>query len=207
MSSAPSTRLSLLLRVRSSDAEAWREFEAAYSGLIIRYCRRRGVQLADAEDICQSVLAKLSRSLRAFEYRPEKGRFRDYLGRSVQNALNSFFASHTRRPALVSLDEAARAAQPGDDAPDPLWVEEWVQYHYRRAMRALDGVVDERSLQVFDALVHGQSMTEVQSRFSMTPAAVRKVKQRVKDRLREIIARQIADEDPTSRPGYPDEHR
>ena len=54
------TRASLLIRLRRpADEAAWREFDAAYSELIVRYCRRLGLQLADAEDVRQLVLTWL----------------------------------------------------------------------------------------------------------------------------------------------------
>ena len=46
------TRASLLSRVRNvSDEGAWREFEALYHDLLVRFCRRRGLQEADASDV------------------------------------------------------------------------------------------------------------------------------------------------------------
>ncbi|MCA9253978.1 MAG: sigma-70 family RNA polymerase sigma factor, partial [Phycisphaerales bacterium] len=80
MMSPDTTRASLLLRIRDPDDQrAWREFDGAYGELIVRYCRARGLQLVDAEDVRQLVMLNLSRSIPRFEYQPEVGRFRDYL--------------------------------------------------------------------------------------------------------------------------------
>ncbi|MCA9752374.1 MAG: sigma-70 family RNA polymerase sigma factor, partial [Gemmatimonadetes bacterium] len=82
------TRPSLLLRLRDpSDRRSWAEFDARYGELIVRYCLRRGLQLADAEDVRQEVLVSLASALKTFEYSPERGRFRGYLGRAVRNAI------------------------------------------------------------------------------------------------------------------------
>src|SRR5690348_14597759 len=82
------TQPSLLSRVRNpSDDQAWREFELKYRELILRFCRRQGMQQADAEDVIQIVLANLLRSLPNFLYDRNRGRFRDYLYRSVRNAI------------------------------------------------------------------------------------------------------------------------
>src|SRR5262245_17608345 len=84
-----STHPSLLERLRDfSDHDAWREFDARYRELILRYCQRRGLQSADAEDIRQMAVMALARCLERFVYRPELGRFRDYLGRIVQNLIH-----------------------------------------------------------------------------------------------------------------------
>lgn len=78
------TRPSLLLRILrirdSADAEAWRQFADLYARVICGYCRRRGLQDADAADVTQEVLAQAARSIRSFEYSPERGRFRGWLG-------------------------------------------------------------------------------------------------------------------------------
>lgn len=63
MDAARITRPTLLARVQRADDDAWLEFAGIYGSLIIRYCRRSGLQLADAEDICQIILAKLARAL------------------------------------------------------------------------------------------------------------------------------------------------
>jgi len=196
MRESPATRPSLLVRVRSpEDAEAWRLFEASYAGLIIQYCVRRGLQLADAEDVQQTVFAKLARSLRTFEYDPQRGRFRDYLGRCVRNAIASAAQSHKRAAAAVSLnDEIGIVPAEADDA-DRRWHDEWIQHHLRRALGALRATTDERSLAVFEAILQGGEHEQIAEAFGMAPAAVRKVKQRLRDRLREIVARQVDDEE------------
>ena len=110
------TRPSLLSRVRDgSDQAAWREFEAKYRELLMRYCRARGLQQSDADDVRQLVMMNLAQSLRNFEYSPEKGRFRSYLGRVVRNSISRYFS----RPNTAdrALDTAVIATVPDED-PD-----------------------------------------------------------------------------------------
>ena len=83
-----STRASLLSRVRDpGDAASWREFDARYRDLVLRYCRRSGLQESDAEDVRQGMMMTLARRMRSFEYRPEVGRFRDYLRTCTRRAI------------------------------------------------------------------------------------------------------------------------
>ena len=87
------TQPSLLSRVRDgSDQAAWREFEAKYHELLLRYCRARGLQRSDAEDVRQIVMMNLAKFLRNFDYSPEKGGFRSYLGRVVRNSISRHFS-------------------------------------------------------------------------------------------------------------------
>ena len=96
------TRPSLLAHLHDpQDEAAWRAFEGRYRDLIRRYCRRRGLQTADAEDVSQLVLIALSRTLPGFRYLPERGRFRDYLGRVTENAVWRHLRSPARRDQLL----------------------------------------------------------------------------------------------------------
>src|SRR5262245_18036306 len=72
----PMTRPSLLLQLRDDRAsDAWRTFVATYAPLVYRYCRKKGLQDADAQDITQAVLPRVRR----FDSRLERGRFRHWL--------------------------------------------------------------------------------------------------------------------------------
>jgi RNA polymerase sigma factor (sigma-70 family) len=139
-------------------------------------------------------MSKVARSLRSFDYDPNRGRFRDYLGRAVRNAIASFFASHKPAAATVSLNEATHAVAVNDDTA-AIWREEWAQHHYRRALATLRAQVDGRTVEIFNALLAGRSQDQIAEEFSASRAAIRKTKQRVRDRLQAIIASQIQDEE------------
>ena len=64
----------------ATDAEAWRTFVDLYLPLVFRYCRKRGLQDADARDVTQQVLANIHRAIEGFQYDPNKGKFRNWLG-------------------------------------------------------------------------------------------------------------------------------
>lgn len=190
------TQPSLLSRVRdASDDAAWREFEAKYRELVLRYARARGLQQSDAEDVRQIVMMSLSKRLREFDYQPERGRFRDYLGRVVKNAVARHFARP--KPERAGLDSAVMAvtAAPDSGEADALWEREWVSHHYRLAMRTVRDTFDPRSVEVFDRLLAGETVEAIAGSEQMSTQAVHKVKQRIRDRLRELIAAQIAEED------------
>jgi RNA polymerase sigma-70 factor (ECF subfamily) len=178
-----------------SDQAAWREFEAKYRDLLLRYCRARGLQQSDAEDVRQLVMMNLAKALRNFEYAAEKGRFRSYLGRIVRNAISQHFS----RPNIPGggLDTAVMAVVPSSDADasDALWEEEWINHHYRLAMKAIRETFDPRSVEVFDRLVNGERVASIAESSGMSIQAVHKVKQRIRNRMQELIAAQIREED------------
>lgn len=189
------TSPSLLSRLRrGGDGAAWREFDAKYGELVVRYCRRRGLQLADAEDLRQIVMARLARQFGEFHYAPQRGRFRSFLGRVVQNEISRYFG----RPSIASrpVDDgvaAALAADVGD--ADRQWEQQWVYHHLRLAMVRIRETCSPRSVQVFERLLAGEPIEQVASAFGMETAAVHKVKARLRDRLKRLVAVQIREED------------
>ncbi|MEM7202914.1 MAG: sigma-70 family RNA polymerase sigma factor [Planctomycetota bacterium] len=194
--SAQETRPALLQRLKDpNDAQAWREFDLCYRDLVLRYCRRLGLQEADAEDVRQLVMLGLTQSMRAFAYDQSRGRFRHYLRRVVHNALNRYMARAAQ--GAVRLETTLGQGLP--DLADPdierAWRDEWVRHHYRRAMEAIRARYEPRSLQMFDRLVDGRTVTETAQEFGVSVAAVYKLQTRIRDHLRAQIARQVADED------------
>ena len=183
------TSPTLLARVGNpADSGAWREFDARYGELILRYCRGWGLQHADADDIRQIVMVRLARALPGFRYEPRRGRFRAWLGRIVRNELIRA-AGRPRPPASgVDIDE------PSDPAPED-WEREWMHHHLRLAMQTLRAGFEARSLEVFERLLSGQSVEHVAAAFEMSTQAVHKVKQRICHRLQTIVADQIRDEE------------
>lgn len=186
------TSPTLLQRLRDrADQVAWREFDRRYGELIVRYARSQGLQLADAEDVRQVVLTSLSKAMPGFEYSRERGRFRHYLGRVVRNAVIRW-RPNGRESALQEGSGADPAAEPVED---PQWDREWVRHHYRLAMESVRASFDPRSIAIFDRLLAGVDVGVVSSEFGVSTQAVHKVKQRIRDRLAELIAAQVRREE------------
>ena len=62
-------------------------------------------------------------------------------------------------------------------------------------MRRIRETFDPRSVSVFESLLSGEAVDAVARQTGMTRDAVHKVKQRVRDRLKDLIAEQISEED------------
>jgi RNA polymerase sigma-70 factor (ECF subfamily) len=87
----PTTRASLLTQLRQDpcDQAGWDEFVERYGRHIYRWCRKWRLQDADAEDVTQDILAKLTRKLRAFAYDPSRS-FRGWLKTVAHHAWRDF---------------------------------------------------------------------------------------------------------------------
>ena len=82
-----------------------------------------------------------------------------------------------------------------DRQEQALWEREWMHHHLRLAMQTLRATFEPRSLDVFGRLMDGDPIDHVAAAFGMTTDAVHKVKQRVRRRLRELVAAQCRQED------------
>lgn len=104
------------MREAPDDPVVWREFVRRYGPLIYSWCRRRGLQVADAEDVTQGVLLDLTRCMRIFHYDPSRS-FRGYLRTLAHRAWCDFLASPQRRQRGSGDDEVFRLLQeiPADD--------------------------------------------------------------------------------------------
>lgn len=190
------TQPSLLSRVRNTtDDAAWREFDTKYRDLILRYCRARGLQPADAEDARQIAMIILSKSLRNFEYKPSVGRFRGYLGLVVRSAISRQFAKPDAR--VRALDSVVMDNAEADDSgqTDDLWEQEWVSHHYRLAMQTMRHTHEPKSVKIFDRLLEGLTVDQAAAEFETTTQAIHKVKQRFRSRLTQLIGEQLQQED------------
>ncbi len=194
-----STSTSLLSRIRNADDhEAWREFEIRYRELLLRFCRRRGMQYADADDIVQTVFINFSKSLAQFAYDPQRGRFRDYLYRSMRNAIGMH-----RRRSMGRFEALDTCVEPCAESPDAagdgvdlaLWQEEWVAHHYRLAMGRIRGEFEQRNLEIFERIVQGESVADLARDFGLNEPAIYATRRRIRLRLQELIDEQVREED------------
>src|SRR5262245_32199732 len=127
------THPSLLLRLRDAgDAEAWRGFVEVYGPLVYRRCCARGLGHQDAEDVSQEVFAQIARSMRDFTYRPDVGRFRDWLRVVIDNKVNRHLGK-ARGAEAAGGDHPAleRCAARGEDSA---WAEEFEAHILRVAL-------------------------------------------------------------------------
>jgi RNA polymerase sigma-70 factor (ECF subfamily) len=86
------------LRLQPGDPAAWADFVNRYGPRIQQWCRARGLQPADAEDVTQAVLLKLLDKMRTFVYDPAQS-FRAWLKTVTHNALSNYLRSGRRQTA------------------------------------------------------------------------------------------------------------
>jgi RNA polymerase sigma-70 factor (ECF subfamily) len=192
MSDSPSelhTRPSLLVRVRDAqDAEAWRTFVAIYGPVVYRYARGRGLQDADAADLMQDVLTEIARAIRGFEYRPERGRFRDWFGTITRRRLARFLAGRDRNPA-ENGPEAGPALEDCAAAPaGPEWEAEFNAQVLRTALERIRPHFEAQTWRLFERVwLDGASAADAARELGVPVEAAYVAKSRVLKRLEEEV--------------------
>lgn len=89
---APSVTSTQLLRsAQERDEDAWQELVRTYSRRMYRWCRRAGLQPADAANVVQEAFASVARKLGDFRRDRPGGTFRGWLRRIVENKIRDHF--------------------------------------------------------------------------------------------------------------------
>src|SRR5215218_9867377 len=118
MPDVPSTRLSLLVRLRDShDQVAWADFVRLYAPAVYRFGRRKGLQDADAADLTQDVLRSVAGAIGRLDLDPQRGPFRSWLFTLAHRRLYDLLARHRREPG--------GAAEGLEEQPDRAEEERW----------------------------------------------------------------------------------
>ena len=158
------------------------------------------MQAANAEDVAQAVFASLLSAMRGFRFDATRGRFRDYLFRAVRNEI-FLQSSKLRRPNAGEADlfHDGRGTSKGSharvaDVSQQVFEDEWINHHMRLAFETVRLTHSVESIAIFERLLGGQTVTAIAAQFSTTEQAVHKVKQRIRVRMRELVAMQIAEE-------------
>jgi len=188
MTQPPTTRLSLLLRLRDpQDAAAWNEFVRLYAPLIYRYGRRHGLQDADAADLTQEVLGAVNKSIGRFDYDVNRGAFRGWLYTLAHRKRCDFMERRSRQAAGAG-DSQVQALL--DATPAPQDRDEWDRDHrdaiFAWVAERVEPTVSATTWQAFwRTAVEGKSGQVVAGELCMTVAAVYLAKSRVMVRMKE----------------------
>jgi RNA polymerase sigma factor (sigma-70 family) len=187
-----------------ADQVAWDEFAQRYGRKIYGWCRRWGLQEADAEDVTQQVLLKLAHKTRTFTYDPSKS-FRAWLKTVTHHAWRDFVEGRNR-PGAGSGDtrvlELLQTVQARDSLLDEL-DEEFARDLLDEAMARVRLRVQPHTWQAFHLLaVEGRSGAEAAERLGMKVATVFVARSKVQKMLQEEV-RKLEGRDPERREGGP----
>ena len=199
MAVAPSTRPSLLLRLKAPrDERAWAEFVEIYEPLIRRLARARGLQGADTDDLAQDVFRAVAVAIEQWDPDPARGSFRGWLFRIARNLIVNLLAARRRQGASfgaggTEMVELLRA-QPSDSEDSALFDLEYRRQVFARAAQRACSHFQETTWQAFwRTAVDGKSGAAVAAELGLSVGAVYVARSRVLGRLAERVRQMQAE--------------
>ncbi len=194
------TSTELLRQAQANDQGAWEQLVGLYSRRMYRWCRRAGLQPADAGNIVQEALHAVARKLGDFRRDRPGDTFRGWLRRITDNKIRDHFRRQGRSldRATGGTDAQHRLANVANEKPPnprqeemPTWDTTMVaepsahtkDLHER--IQQIRSEVSDRDWKFFwRVVVDGQSAADVGREFGVTANTVRLVKMRLLRKLR-----------------------
>jgi len=179
-----------------TDAKTWERFVRTYGPQIIQWCRDHGLQEADALDVSQEVLLRISRQIPRLEYDPQRS-FRGWLQAVVHGAWVDWVEANTsrRRPAglVVQRNPWVSDSLFSMPAREELLNRLDACYDlelFELAAQRVRTRVSPQTWSVFERVaLWGEASTEVSQHMNITAEAVRAARSRVQDLLRVEVRR------------------
>jgi RNA polymerase sigma-70 factor (ECF subfamily) len=185
------TSLSLLDRLQErSHRDDWSRFVDIYKPFIERFVRLDAASAADADDICQEVLAKVSQHMPVFR-RQRDGSFRAWLKTLTANEVKLFWRKKRSRRKIGdgAGQELVDALSDPNNELSQAWDREYNQYLIGRL---LEIVRPEFSISTWRAftlrVLEGKTTAEAAAELGVSDNAVVIAKSRVLSRLRQEAA-------------------
>lgn len=190
--SAASTRYSLLLRIQDPrDERAWGEFVALYEPLVYGLARRKGLQDADARDLCQEVLRAVAKAAGRFKPNPAQGSFRTWLFRIARNLMLNLLRQQRRQGRGSGESDLIRLLEAQPAPPDEY--SRMLERDYRRrlfrfAAESIRGQFVPATWEAFWlTAVENRAAREAAAQLGLSVGAVYIAKSRVLARLRQRV--------------------
>jgi RNA polymerase sigma-70 factor (ECF subfamily) len=184
--------LLLLLLGNPAAAGCWSAFVDRYAPKIYGWCRKLGLQEADAEDVTQEVLTQLVRKLRTFTYDSQKGSFRGWLKTLTHHAWCDYLDKRRRAGVGETNPEVLARLEKLEEREDlaTALAEVFDLELLAEAEARVQLQVSRRDWAIFQSLaVEGRPGPELAGELGMTVTAVLMAKSRVQQKLRQEVRR------------------
>ena len=175
---------------QSSNQEAWQEFDRRYRPILFGFLRRMGLTEADAADVAQETLTCFVKDYRLGRYDRGLGRLRTWLiGIARCRMVDQRRASFRRRELR---GESALTVLPDNSDAAAIWEAEERRVIFQRAVCELRQTTrfNVKTIEAFERVVlRRESVDSVSRELGLTAQEIYNAKNRVVDRLREIVKR------------------
>jgi RNA polymerase sigma-70 factor, ECF subfamily len=190
MNESQATSLTLLQRVQARQPAAWERFVDLYAPLVLHWCRRAGLSNEDAADVFQEVFRSVAEHIADFRRDRTGDTFRGWLRTITRNKVHDHFRRQQHQPAatggsdfqrqMLALPDPLDEADPSENA--------LLSRQLHQALETIRPDVEEQTWTAFwKVQMDNREPRDVAVELGMTPAAVRKARYRVLQRLREEL--------------------
>jgi RNA polymerase sigma-70 factor (ECF subfamily) len=201
------TSTELLRQAQANNQDAWEQLVSLYSRRMYRWCRRAGLQAADAGNVVQESLQAVARKLGEFRRDRPGDTFRGWLRRITDNKIRDHFRRQGRAIDVATggtdgqdlLIDLAHAPQQGNQPSheEITWDTSIASAlspqtdELHESIQRIRNEVSDRDWKFFwRVVVDGQSAADVGREFGVTANTVRLVKMRLLRKLRRSLANQ-----------------
>ena len=183
------TRLSILEGVKRGDNPSWEEFYRIYRPQVWLRGSDYGLSEQEQADLLSDVMKAFFDAQKTFQYRPEKGRFRDYFREIIRNQIFLILRRRGKAAGQVELTEAPEPMDENDEQSRRRHEDdEWQALLFRRALEEVQATMPPRQVQAFMLCkMQGQKPTEVSKLQGVSLATVYNDCNAVFERLRLLV--------------------
>lgn len=179
------------------DQLAWAQLDDRAKPVLISYMTRRGTRASVAEEIAQTAMAALARSMTSGSFRSERSAVAAFLFTVVRREL-ARAGAHDRAADIVSADHAGEywGTRVADDETHKLWERTWVQRTRQYCLERLRSCSTPDEFQAFELRVRRRmSIAAIAECVDADEVQVSRMVYRVKCRLTAISEELRHDED------------
>ncbi|HEY3242951.1 MAG TPA: RNA polymerase sigma factor [Phycisphaerae bacterium] len=168
----------------------WSEFDRRYRPILVAFLRRMGLDENDAGDVAQDTLTCFVQDYRRHKYDRQQGRLRSWLIGIARCRLADLRRTTKRRRELRG--ESAMVGLPAEADAESVWEAEERRYVFEQAISELRSTsrFNERTIGAFERVVlRSEPVETVSAELGLTPQEIYNAKNRVVERLRDIVKR------------------
>ena len=169
---------------------AWSEFDRRYRPILVGFLQRMGLNEADAADVAQETLTCFVQDYRQRKYDRQHGRLRSWLIGIARCRLGDMRRAVGRRREVRG--NSAIEGMPNEADAESIWDTEERRCMFEQAINELRQTTrfNERTLEAFERVALRREPVEtVAAQLGLSPQEIYNAKNRVVERLREIVKR------------------
>ncbi len=182
------TRESLLAGLEGGQSIAWARVAEVYGPSVKAWCRKSGLQLAEADDVSQEVLVAVITNFADYRRKYPCRSFRKWLWKVTYFKLKDAYRQRYRCELFDLQQAESMLSDQGLDPDEPPDTDQLLDETLQLAMEELRKSISKRNWEIFIRAIRGEGTpTIIAKDFDTTPDNVRQIHFRGLAKLRKIL--------------------